>query len=248
VSGPQLSVVTWNMEWKQPGSAAAKLMLERIAAQDPDIICLTEAYRDVLAALGGYQIEAEADYGYPITEGRRKVLLWSSEPWSASDRLGSSGLPPGRFVSGRTATPLGELTIVGVCISWRGAHVSTGRRDRTPWQDHCRYLEHLAPILARTPGPTIVVGDYNQQVPRTRVPQPVHEALDAALGERLRIVTTGQLAPLDLPTIDHIALSPDLEAEAVTALDHRDHLGKLISDHFGVAARIGPSMQSRNPS
>jgi endonuclease/exonuclease/phosphatase family metal-dependent hydrolase len=176
------------------------------------------------------------------------VLLWSREPWSAIDRLGCPGLPPGRFAAGRTATPLGELAIVGVCVPWRGAHVSTGRRDRTPWQDHCSYLEHLSPILARTPGPAILLGDYNQQVPRTHVPQPVHEALGAALGERLRIVTTGPLAPLDLPAIDHIALSPELEAEAVTALDHRDHLGKLISDHFGVAARIGPSMQSRNPS
>jgi endonuclease/exonuclease/phosphatase family metal-dependent hydrolase len=59
---------------------------------------------------------------------------------------------------------------------------------------------------------------------------------------RLRIVTTGPLAPLGLSAIDHIALSPELEAQAITALDHRGGSGRLISDHFGVAARVGHRM------
>ena len=30
----------------------------------------------------------EADYGYPIIEGRRKVILWSKMPWTNVDSLG----------------------------------------------------------------------------------------------------------------------------------------------------------------
>lgn len=238
MSAASLSIATWNMEWKQTGSKAAGLMLERLARHQPEVICLTEAYRDVLTWMGGYQIEAEADYGYPLQEGRRKVLLWSREPWTASDTLGSDRLPPGRFAAGRTKTAIGEVAVIGVCIPWRDAHVSTGQRNRKPWEDHCGYLAQLPGILARTPGPTIMLGDFNQCMPRTRAPLPVHAALKDALGTGLRIVTAGPIAPLDLPAIDHIALSPELEAEAVTALDNHDGAGRLISDHFGVAARV----------
>ncbi len=238
MSTPSLSLATWNMQWKAPGSAAARLMLERLAGAAPEIICLTEAYRDVLSGLGGYQLEAEADYGYPIVAGRRKVLLWSRTPWTGSDGIGAASLPPGRFVAGRTSTALGEIDVIGVCIPWRDAHVSSGQRNRAAWEDHCAYLAGLGSIFAKREGPKIMLGDYNQQVPRSRTPRAVFGALEQALGTHLQIATSGPLLPLGLSSIDHVALSRELEAAGITALDHRDHAGKLISDHFGVAAQI----------
>lgn len=241
MSSASCSVVTWNMEWKRPGTPAASLMLERIAGHAPDILCLTEAYDSVLAGHGGYQIEAEADYGYPITEGRRKVLLWSREPWEGVDNIGHPAMPPGRFVAARTLTAIGPVTVLGVCIPWRGAHVSTGRRDRQPWEDHLAYLTGLASLLARAEGSTIVVGDFNQAIPRTTAPAPVHAALERAMGPAVRIVTSGALAPLDRPSIDHVAVSGKLAAGTVTALDNGAPDGSLISDHFGVAATLRQS-------
>ncbi len=68
------------------------------------------------------------------------MLLWSKRPWSVVDPAGSEALPSGRLVAGITQTDLGPLTVVGVCIPWRDAHVRTGRKDRDPWQDHESWL------------------------------------------------------------------------------------------------------------
>ena len=56
---------------------------------------------------------SRADYGYSIREERRKVLLWSREPWEEIDDVGSELMPPGRFVSGVTQTSLGAVTVIG---------------------------------------------------------------------------------------------------------------------------------------
>jgi hypothetical protein len=97
---------------------------------------------------------------------RRKVVLWSRRRWSDFDAVGRPGVPPGRFACGTTQTPAGTLRIAGVCIPWRGAHVSTGRRDRAPWADHLAYLDGLADIARDLHGPHIVLGDFNQRTPR----------------------------------------------------------------------------------
>ena len=212
-------------------------MVEHLVSLDPDILCLTEAYA-TSALRGGHLVEAEPDYGYPLIEGRRKVMLWSREPWDQDDTAGDSGLPPGRFVSGRTMTPLGPVTIVGVCIPWRDAHVSSGRRDRIPWQDHCAYLAGLATVLARLDGPVIVLGDFNQTIPRRTAPHAVYAALEQALGSRYGVATASLLAPLGRPSIDHIAYSGELRAVAVTGISNHDDAGVRLSDHLGVVSTI----------
>jgi endonuclease/exonuclease/phosphatase family metal-dependent hydrolase len=159
-----LTVATWNVEWRAPGSVDAALIRERLNSVGADIICLTEAYADFMGG-EGHLIESEPDYGYPVVQGRRKVLLWSREPWAAVDRVGQPDLPPGRFVAGRTMTPVGPINVVGVCIPWREAHVRSGTRDRTLWQDHLAYLKGLRGILADRTERTLVMGDFNQRVP-----------------------------------------------------------------------------------
>ena len=122
----RLTVATWNAEWRVPGSADAALIRERLASVGADIICLTEAYGDIMGS-EGHLIEAEPDYGYPIVEGRRKVMLWSREPWEVVDRVGHPDLPPGRFVAGRTMTIAGMVDVIGVCVPWREAYVDGNR-------------------------------------------------------------------------------------------------------------------------
>jgi hypothetical protein len=134
---------------------------------------LTEGYRELLPS-DGQVIESEADYGYELKAGRRKVHLWSRTGWTDVDRVGHHSLPPGRYVSGLTATPAGPLRVLGVCIPWRSAHVNTGRQDREPWEDHHSYLRGLRVILEGQTSPFVVVGDYNQRVPRRWQPVAVY--------------------------------------------------------------------------
>ncbi|MDP3674431.1 MAG: endonuclease/exonuclease/phosphatase family protein [Novosphingobium sp.] len=237
MTAPSLTIATWNLQWKRPHTAACRTMADRLIELDPDILCLTEAYARTRLP-PGHTIEAQPNYGYPLIEGRRKVVLWSRQSWEGVDRVGHTDLPTGRFVSGRTMTPLGRVTVVGVCIPWRDAHVSSGRRDRTPWQDHCAYLAGLATVFAAIDGPVIVLGDFNQAIPRRTAPHVVYAALEQALGERYTVATTGVLAPLGRPSIDHIAHTRDLVATDVTAVSNRGDDGKLLSDHFGVVSTI----------
>ncbi len=239
---PSLTIATWNLQWKAPGSSAVEVMGERLAAVVPDVLCLTEAYAHI-ALPSGHTIEAEVDYGYRIIDGRRKVLLWSRQPWEAVDRVGHADLPSGRFVKGRTRTPLGPLTVIGVCIPWRDAHVSSGRRDRAPWEDHCAYLAALGSILAGQEGQVIVVGDFNQAIPRRNAPRAVFAALEQALGPRYAGATGGALAPLGRPSIDHIAHTHELSPVKVTALSNNGPKQELLSDHFGVAATFRATRQ-----
>ena len=237
MSAPSLMAATWNTEWRKAASPDARLMRDRLLALSPDIICLTEAYAELLDE-EGYLIEAEPDYGYPIIPGRRKVVLWSREPWNEVDSIGHPTMPPGRFVAGRTSTPAGEIRVVGVCIPWRDAHVRSGRRDRANWEDHLAHLEGLEALACGWTGPTIVLGDFNQRVPRGTAPAHVYAALESALLGRYQVATSGPLPPLGRPAIDHVVHSGDFEAQDVTALSNLAENGHRISDHFGVAVRL----------
>lgn len=232
-----LRIVNWNVEWRRPQSSAAETLRARIFEQTPDIICLTESYRDFLPA-SGHRIEGESDYGYPIRDGRRKVLLWSKQPWADVDAVGHPELPTGRFIRGTTGTPIGPIEVVGVCIPWSGAHVSSGRRDRKRWEDHLRYLDALARVLPVEQSRLVVAGDFNQRVPRTIAPVAAYRALDKAVLSRLRLVTMGTVEPACCQLIDHIAISPDLKARSVQSLSNMDGERRL-SDHLGVAATLG---------
>jgi hypothetical protein len=150
---------------------------------------------------------------------------------------GSPDLPPGRFASGITDTPLGPLRLIGVCVPWAGAHVSTGREDRNRWQDHTAYLAALGEIIRATraagPPPLVVLGDFNQMVPSPTAPPSAQAALRAALG------------PLDLCTarassrlVDHIAVPPELAAAEVHAWDPPARGKRPVSDHLGATAKV----------
>ncbi|MCY4408231.1 MAG: hypothetical protein OXC15_17825, partial [Rhodospirillaceae bacterium] len=164
-----------------------------------------------------------------------KVLVWSRRPWSAVD-IGSSGtLPAGRLVAGITLTALGLLTVVGVCIPWRDAHVRSGRRDRSQWQEHEAWLAGFESLPYRhAKRRTVVLGDFNQRVPRRSQPKGVHAVLLHAF-EGFSLATAGDLEGAPGRALDHIAHTPDMEpAGGIGLWPRNDRRDRRLSDHFGV--------------
>ncbi|MCG8531202.1 MAG: endonuclease/exonuclease/phosphatase family protein [Desulfovibrionales bacterium] len=161
------TVVNWNVEWATPRSWSRRdEILRRIELHQPDVICLTEADVMLLSDKAGHTIHSQPD-GMMATGNLRKVVLWSRQPWEQVDDFGVSSMPPGKFVSGVTSTPLAMVTVIGVCIPFRGARTrwtNDGVRRRA-WEDHEQYLTGLSEMLERTsPKRLIVMGDFNQQV------------------------------------------------------------------------------------
>ncbi len=227
-------VLVWNVEWARAGTDRGREIQRLVAEARPDIICLTEGYADLLPD-DGQSIESDSDYGYRITEGRRKVILWSRTGWDEIDLVGDEELPSGRFVEGVTSTPAGSARVVGVCIPWRDAHVRTGRKDRQPWEDHRQYLRRLSSVLeqGRSTPSQIVVGDFNQRVPRSRQPADVFSELMATLGDRYSLATSGEIEGAPGLSIDHLAHTADVSCTEISVIQAQTEDGLRLSDHFG---------------
>ncbi len=231
-------IVNWNIEWRRRSNRQGAELHARIMSLDPDIVCITEGHTDFLE--GDYDaIFSDADYGYPISPGRRKVALWSKRPWHRIDTVGSMDMPPGRFVAGVTETVLGPLHCIGVCIPWSHAHVTSGRRDAKAWEEHLRYLDGLADYLRGLEVRRLVVlGDFNQAIPRTRAPIRAYDRLREALPADVSIATSGPVPEIGRPAVDHVGISPDLRAYGLKGLSNYTGDGRRLSDHFGLAISI----------
>ncbi len=234
-----LRMVTWNTEWATPRSRRAPEILSRIDQLAPDVACLTEV-DDRLLSRDGYTITAQSDYGYSVKAGRRKVVLWSRQPWTQVDDVGIPSMPPGRFISGVTRTPIGDTTVVGVCIPWSGSRTESYRASgrKTRWEDHESYLGCLATLLEGMPAERlVVVGDFNQIVgPGSRAPKRLQTALRQAFPAYMTIATA-DLSFQGRRSIDHIVLSNDLAVGAMDVISNV-HDGESLSDHFGVAVTV----------
>lgn len=212
---PSIRIGTWNTEWKKPSGRSGTIISKQLAATDCDILCVTEGYAGIFPS-GGHVIDAGENWGYPIVAGRRRVLLWSKRPWTPhSHALGSADFPQGRFVAGTTEATSGErLTVIGDCIPWREAHVRTGTKDRKPWDDHEAWLSGFEKLRCHFPmSRTVVLGDYNQKIPRTWAPRRVSGALERAF-KGFEFATEGDL-PAGLRAIDYIAHTPDLTGRSI---------------------------------
>ena len=208
-----LKISCWNSDWAKPSSKRGKFFIDKF---DSDIICLTEGYESLLPK-EGFIISSSEDYGYPITEGRRKVILWSKNKWTDIDQLGSEKIPSGRFISGTT----NGIKIIGVCIPWRFAHVSTGRKDKKPWEDHLSFIENLNLEKKRT----ILLGDFNQNIPQKSQPKVAYTALKHFI-DGMDLLTSNM-------GLIHIVVSNDLKADNVQKI-----LTGSNSDHNGISCSI----------
>ena len=229
--GEATTIATWNAEWISGRSGRFQSALDRIAELDADILVLTEASLDLIPE-HGYTALGGADRGYPKDENRRKVILWSK--WQIEDVDDRSVQPPGRHVGATISTPLGPVRVHAVCVPWRDAHVSTGRRDATPWSEHLDFLESLRGVLnsehddpALGSVPTVLAGDFNQ---RDGANSYGSDATRSAWSELLSEAGLKEVSPSDI--IDRIALSAGLQASDPITLDPDG-----ISDHHAVLVK-----------
>ena len=236
-----LTLVNWNVEWAKPASPRGAEILRRVDEHAPEVVCLTETH-DGLLSHDGHTIRSQPDYGYTVKDDRRKVMLWSKEPWDQVDDVGIDSMPPGRFVSGVTQTSAGELTVVGICIPWFGSRTEARRKleRKMRWEDHEQYLAGLTEVLGRpSTKRLIVMGDFNQVIgPGSRARPELRLALRGAFPPSMTIATSA-LAFQGRRNIDHIALSEDLAVGSLGVISNI-HEGKKLSDHFGVVADLSP--------
>jgi len=239
-----LTLANWNVEWATPRKRDA--IRDRITSWGADILVVTEGDHGVLPD-GGFTADGGTDWGYRITHPeRRKVILWSRWPLEHVSTQVPPGVRTGRLVDAVTATPLGPIRVLAVCIPWRDAHVRTGiKPHRMRWREHIEYVTHLGHVLAEHPPstPLVMMGDFNQRLPRTTQPRAMCDRLLAALGP-VQVVTAGHgpLPGLSRQEVDHIAISGGLVADRVWGVDRHDG-ERTLSDHDAVLAtvRLGPA-------
>lgn len=226
-----MRIATWNLEWAGPQrQRAARSVIE---ARTPDVVVTTE---DVVRPWPSFPhtVDGGNDWGYRTAPDRRKVMAWSRTPWRTAD-VETPGATRGRLVVASTSVGV-DVTVVAVCIPWSAAHVSSGRRDRRRWDENLEFCEVLGGVLAelRVSGPVVVVGDFNQRVPRRGQPVHVWEALEAAL-DGFAIATGGDRAGRAL--IDHVAHDGSITA---TEVDSWPEIvdGRRLSDHAGVCVGL----------
>jgi hypothetical protein len=223
--------------WAEPRESRFKLIKAVVESSLSDVLCLTEGRNDILPQ-GGYALGSQSDYGYLVSDPlRRKVLLWSRQLWSNVDDFGSPSFPGGRFVSGVTETGIGPVRMIGVCIPWKSAHVSTGQRHRKTWEDHQNYLDALNVYLRAQSFdiPTLVAGDFNQRIPRRSQPHAVYDKLMSVF-EQWTIPTTGTIAGKQL--IDHVAMRGDLCVSAIDVINRESATGQKLTDHDGAVLTL----------
>lgn len=230
-----MRIGTWNTDRAVPSSARRIPVSTALAGPDCDILCVTEGSACLFTG-EDHIIDAGTNWGIsPPPEHLRKVLLWSRSRWTEEDFVGSPDFPGGRFVKGVTETPIGTLTVIGVCIPWKKANAAKGREH---WEDHETWLKVFERLPWRSPTDRLVVlGDFNQQIPRDmrRVQAERKKALRHAFDPF--VITTAGAPDVDK---DHIAHTRDLKRISPIGIwPRRDSENQTMSDHVGVWADFG---------
>ena len=213
IQNKTISVGCWNVNWATSSSKRGKFFQTLF---NTDLICVTEGYESLLPR-DGYIISSQENYGYKISQGRKKVILWSKEKWDDIDNIGSSDMPSGRYIAGTTM----GIRFIGVCIPWKMAHVSTGRKDRKHWEDHLFFINKLS--FRNTE--LVLLGDFNQHIPPVKQPSSVSSALTKKLSQ-MKVITSGM-------GLDHIVVSKDLKSSLVKSISTEGN-----SDHDGITCRL----------
>ena len=230
-----MKVIAWNLERKKPTTPRGLQGVDHVYAQQPDVMVLVEA-RTSFPARHGHHLVGSPSTAPRFDEDERTVLLWSANELERVEF--DSPIEKRRFVAARTETPLGTMLILAVCIPWHMADVTYHEgTKRRPWELHLNYLEHLRELMRRIDEPFIVVGDFNQRVPRQRGGnRSAADALTTAF-DGLTVVTEGVLPGCARAGIDHIALSHQLTATSVGGWPNVVD-GSRLSDHDGAWAIV----------
>ena len=87
-----LNLLTWNVQWATPNSWRSSETPSRIDRHIPEVVWLTETHEGLLSQ-HGHTISSQPDYGYSVTQRRRKVILCSRDPLRRCRRIVFPELP-----------------------------------------------------------------------------------------------------------------------------------------------------------
>ncbi len=226
-----MKILIWNTEWATPNSKRERMINEIVSSCNADIDCITEGYLESWKDYE-YIISSNEDYGYKIHQGRRKVILISKTPWNNISDASATNIPEGRYVAGIT----NDIAVVGVCIPWKQAHVSTGRKNRKNWEDHLSYLEGLGDILPNLEQKTLVMGDFNQRIPRGYSRKDAYDLMLKTFND-FSFATKDNIQPIGKQSIDHLCTKNMGKIHFVESIDNI-HNNVKLSDHFGLIIEI----------
>ena len=219
-----MKLVVCNTEWAT--GQKQKILNDIIFDYSPDIVCATEVKEDFFLNNGNI-LFSESDYGYNTVE-KYKVSLWSKKPWTKmSVKLPNA--PSGRFLSACAEVDSSSVNIIGVCIPWKSAHVSTGMKNKTIWEDHISYIDALNDFLQNdNTSKQIICGDMNQRIPMAKQPKLVFDKLMNMLSNH-KIITSGIIPKIETVAIDHIAVK-GYEVKDLFGVS-KIHNGLELTDH-----------------
>lgn len=246
-----IRILNWNTQFASPRGRAGRFAKVKasIASYNPDLICLTEAYPEMMPD-SDHTITSElSGAGNVESRGARKVLLWSRFGWSNVDALGSPNMPPGRFIKATTSADYVQWTIIGMCIPYAHYrnHAKWGNQRKSFWGGAGEFLdalrEEVLPRLSeeflpysKNPLNTILLGDFNMQIPPFNYPYKGSE-----VNQKRKATFDGWLIPtagISRHFIDHIAMSTELRVDALRFISRYDSDETQLSDHNGVVIDI----------
>lgn len=208
-----LKVASFNTLWVNQDADAVKAEIERL---DADVITLIEmgpAKRRILGELKGrYPYQAHC-YDVDFC----KFVVLSKLPITDTQSRGRWSGPP--YIRVTLGAEAGRLTVFGV---------HTIRFPHS--QAQFRHVTEIARLIEGTPGPRLVMGDFNA-TPFSRILQVLQDS--ANLTRLTNLPSWPSLAGLPQIAIDHIFVSPgirQLEAERIGE--------PAGSDHYPVMTRI----------
>jgi endonuclease/exonuclease/phosphatase family metal-dependent hydrolase len=244
-----MKILNWNTQAASPRSHSQKFLKIQnvIAENDPDIICLTEAYPETMP-VGGHIISGGlSGWGNIEKTGARKVNLWSKYSWQHVDDVGSNQLPEGRFIRGMTIVDGIEIIFIGACIPYHAYRNSKkwAEKRKNQWQGACEYLDALRQYILVQEifhKRTIIVGDFNLQIPPKNYPR-ASEVVNQKREETFAgwsIPTSGEFnnPALDKRFIDHVALTPDFQIKSIKFIRRFDENDFALTDHNGVIIEV----------
>lgn len=208
-----LKVASFNTLWVNQDADAVKAEIERL---DADVITLIEmgpAKRRILAELKGRYPHQAHCYDVDFC----KFVVLSKLPISDTQSRGRWSGPP--YIRVTLGPEAGGLTVFGV-------HTIRFPHSRAQF----RHVSEIARLIERTPGPRLVMGDFNA-TPFSRILQVLQDS--ANLTRLTNLPSWPSQAGLPQIAIDHIFVSPgirQLEAERIGE--------PAGSDHYPVMTRI----------
>ena len=244
-----MKILNWNTQADRLSVRRAKFkrLRQLVISHDADVICLTEAFPELMPD-GGETVTSNLSEWKHEARGARKVVLWSRFGWTDVDRRGSENLPEGRFVRATTTVEGTDLSFVGMCIPYdryRTNEKRWGSKKKNRWEGACEYLDILREEVleqAKFQQKAILLGDFNLQIPPKGYPgknSMVNQKRKATFsGWTMPTAGVSGVSALDKPFIDHIALSPDIRSRAPQFFSRFDVDGTQLSDHNGVCIDI----------